>query len=115
MKRWLLILLMWVLPLQLSFAAVAPYCAHEEGAAAQHFGHHSHKHQDADGHDQHKGKLPGADPDCDYCHHAGGAALPMLSPAVLSTLPISHFEAPPGRFVSFIADLVPPPDRVQLA
>lgn len=39
MKRWLFILLMLALPLQLSFAAVASYCGHEEGAAAQHFGH----------------------------------------------------------------------------
>lgn len=111
MKRWLVILLMWVLPLQLSFAAVAPYCAHEQGAAARHFGHHSHKHQDADSADEHQSKLPGADPDCDYCHHACCAALPMPAPAPLSMLLTSHQEAPPGRFVSFIADLVPPPDR----
>ena len=114
MKRWLLILLMWVLPLQLSFAAVAPYCAHEEGAAAQHFGHHSHKHQDGDSHDKHQSKLPGDDPDCDYCHHASGAALAMLPPAALTELLTTHLEAPPGDFDSFIPDLIPPPDRACL-
>ena len=115
MKRWLLVLLMWVLPLQLSFAAVAPYCAHEEGAAAQHFGHHSHDHQDGKGQDEHQSKLPGADPDCDYCQHAGSAALPLPLPALLSMLPQYHLEDDPSGFVSFIPDLVPPPDRASLA
>jgi len=86
MKRWLLILLMWVLPLQLSFAAVAPYCAHEEGAAAQHFGHHSHVH--LEGQQDHRpavAKLQ-ADLDCSFCHAATAAALPDVAAM-----------APPGK------------------
>ncbi len=113
MKRWLLILLMLVLPLQMSFAAVAPYCAHEEGAAAQHVGHHSHTHQAADGQDQHQNQLPGADLDCDYCHHAASAALPMAPPQALSVLLIAHLGAALCRFDSFIADLIPPPAKLR--
>lgn len=40
MGRWLAILLVVLLPLQVSWAAVADFCAHEHGKAAQHFGHH---------------------------------------------------------------------------
>nr|ART41037.1 L611 [uncultured bacterium] len=47
MRRWLSILLLVFLPFQFSWAAVAGYCQHETGAAAQHFGHHDHQHQAA--------------------------------------------------------------------
>ncbi len=42
MRRWLAILLLVFMPLQLSWAAVANYCAHEADAGAGHFGHHPH-------------------------------------------------------------------------
>ncbi len=45
MKKFFLLLLLFVLPLQMSWAAASAYCLHEEGKAAQHLGHHSHQHQ----------------------------------------------------------------------
>jgi hypothetical protein len=45
MRRWLAILLVVFLPLQVSWAAVADYCSHEHGKAAQHFGHHDDEHE----------------------------------------------------------------------
>jgi hypothetical protein len=46
MRRWLVLLMLAVLPLQLSWAAVAGYCQHEEGPAqGAHFGHHAHEHE----------------------------------------------------------------------
>lgn len=42
MRRWLAVLLLVFLPLQLSWAAMGSYCAHETGAAAKHVGHHDH-------------------------------------------------------------------------
>ena len=46
MRRWLLIALLFVLPLQMVWAAAAPYCAHEAKlSATKHFGHHEHEHQ----------------------------------------------------------------------
>jgi hypothetical protein len=42
MRRWLVLLLLVLLPLQFSWAAVASYCVHENGAAADHLGHHDH-------------------------------------------------------------------------
>ncbi|MBS0308891.1 MAG: hypothetical protein JSS58_07960, partial [Proteobacteria bacterium] len=47
MKRFILILLLAILPFQFAWAAVGGYCQHEEGKAAQHFGHHIHKHDQA--------------------------------------------------------------------
>ena len=44
MRRWLSILLLVVMPLQLSWAAVAAFCAHESSPKAPHFGHHAHAH-----------------------------------------------------------------------
>ncbi len=68
MKRLLLILLLTVLPLQMSWAAVSNYCQHENGNAAQHFGHHEHKHQASGEIKQGKSKSGINDGDCGYCH-----------------------------------------------
>jgi len=67
MKRLFLIIIMTWLPFQMSWAAVTGYCQHEQGRAAQHFGHHTHKHQAAklDKYEKQKVKV---DQDCGYCH-----------------------------------------------
>jgi hypothetical protein len=116
MRRWLLILLIAVLPLQFSWAAAASYCEHEEVQAGMaHFGHHQHQHHEAGcgdsahgadhGHDQAAKKSPlDIDSDCSFCH-LGGTAVPVAAldtpPAVAPPwvavnpkLPGSHI--PPG-------------------
>lgn len=71
MRRWLILFLVFVLPLQLSWAAAGIACTHETGPAADHFGHHVHQHQDSGKSVEHgksvadKGQ---ADADCPYCH-----------------------------------------------
>lgn len=91
MRRFLLIVLMLVLPLQWSWAAAASLCGHEGAPAARHFGHHQHEHHGAAaGHDAGKGSKAGksegadkkaglgslaADPDCGVCHGLGAAFL----------------------------------------
>lgn len=45
MRRWLALLLICLLPLQASWAAVASYCLHGQGEAPTHFGHHAEEHQ----------------------------------------------------------------------
>ena len=71
MRRFLLLLLLCLLPLQISWAAVAEYCGHEQDKAAQHFGHHD---------DEHKASSAKPDPDKqpekfnlghDHCHMSG--------------------------------------------
>ncbi len=48
MRRWCAIFLLCLLPLQLSWAAVAAYCGHEVDLQTPHFGHHEHEHEHAD-------------------------------------------------------------------
>lgn len=92
MRRWMLLLLLFVLPLQALWAAAAPYCQHEVLAtgtgAAGHFGHHAHAHVEAP--DPHASPASlasaGADhADCAGCHSASGVV-----PASLARLPVPH-------------------------
>ena len=82
MRRCLTVVLLVLLPLQSFWAAAATYCAHEQGAASRHFGHHEHRHHGA------AGKVDGAeadakkaqssgDLDCAFCHLS--CAQPLVS------------------------------------
>jgi hypothetical protein len=70
MKRFLLILLLTLLPLQFTFAAVLAYCADEVVETTAHLGHHEHN----DG--KTINDLPKINPvektatdsDCHFCH-----------------------------------------------
>lgn len=84
MRRWLLLLLLTVLPLQFATAAAASYCRHEAGSA-KHFGHHEHQHEGTGEHkstsnspdgNSHQSTNVAGDSDCEYCHL--GAAHPLL-------------------------------------
>lgn len=89
MRRWLILLLLAMLPIQFTWAAAAPYCAHESGheapSSARHVGHHEHEHQAASGEaqpapDGQDVAQPAGDNDCGYCHL--GAARPVQADAV---------------------------------
>jgi hypothetical protein len=89
MRRWLAILFMVFMPLQLGWAAVSAYCQHESGAAADHLGHHEHRHQ-GDDRDSDSKSL-GDHFDCGFCHascitalpsSAASSALGMMSPPI---------------------------------
>ena len=75
MRRLLVLLMLCLLPLQMSWAAVADHCGHEPEKGAQHFGHHDDEHQafsgDSDLNKQH-GKY---DPGHDHCHMSSFMAL----------------------------------------
>jgi hypothetical protein len=84
MRRALTVFLLLILPLQLSWAAAAGYCQHEERAnVVGHMGHHEHQHSKGDDKDAHEltkkagaekkdsGEKPQCvDDDCAYCHLA---------------------------------------------
>lgn len=84
MRRWIAILLLIVLPLQLTWAVAANYCQDESGSGVRHFGHHLHGHQGGVGSakgaakggvkDLVKGKQQ-ADRDCGCGGHLCGAHL----------------------------------------
>jgi len=106
MRRWLTILLLVLIPLQLTWAAAASYCQHESGAATKHFGHHEHRHQAKAGEpDQGKTKSLGTvDVDCSFCHAccaaipAGKHDVPPLGIASLSVT--SHLDGSVSAFPS---------------
>lgn len=98
MRRWLAIFFMVFMPLQLSWAAVSAYCEHESGAAANHVGHHEHRHK---GDEPDAGSKAVTHLDCGFCHIAGVVALPSggpSSPAVAMALAMA--PPPLGRLVS---------------
>lgn len=123
MRRWLVLILLALLPLQFSWAAVAGYCQHETTPSeAAHFGHHEHHHHagggttgttpDTDVHADDAEKSPlGIDSDCAFCHL--GALQAFTSP-----VPMAHASAPalmialqPSLHGSHIPDLPERPDR----
>ena len=71
-RRWLLVALLFLLPAQFLWAAVAPYCAHEAAPASYHLGHHAHEHSgtpDAAQQPDRSGDSAGVGhPDCSQCH-----------------------------------------------
>lgn len=76
MRRFILIFLMMLLPVQWSWAAAASVCAHEKDKS--HFGHHEHKHSaspEVAEPDEADGKAPSFHPDCQVCHGIGAGCL----------------------------------------
>lgn len=111
MRRWLTILLLVMLPLQLGWAALGSYCQHEPGSQAKHAGHHFHQHKadserdDGDGPDPKSGKSMHAD--CSVCVSGdltslSSVDLPEVSAsstinAWFEVYPLSQPSSPPYR------------------
>lgn len=81
MRKLFAIFLLVLIPLQSSWAVAAEYCAHhEEGVAAQHFGHHADEHSGsaadmgAGDIQSDSGTTPNQ-PHNDNCHHFSMAGL----------------------------------------
>ena len=115
MRRWLLLLLLAVLPLQFASAAAASYCAHEAGVA-KHFGHHEHQHEKGSQEaGSQAGSALGGDADCGYCHL--GAAHPLLQSFVSSAsrLQVAPAAGPLPSFGSRDPDSLERPNWAALA
>lgn len=113
MRRWLLILILMVVPAQFVWAAAAPYCAHETSPTAKkHIGHHEHRHQAGDTQTPTSGDddLPGmtSHADCQFCHLSASASIPSAvrlmgvpppapPPAGLHPAYLSHVPSGPER------------------
>ena len=94
MRRVLAMIVLFILPMQWGFAAVAEYCAHETSPAAQvHLGHHdgqqAAKAKDAD---QDKSGDRGA-LDCPTCHQLCASAV-LFDPSVATLDPSDNFHLP---------------------
>ena len=99
MRRWLVVLMLLVLPMQFAWAAAAPYCAHEAATAAgKHPGHHQHVHQDggdvAQAGDDGGGKSVNHT-DCASCQGSAAATLPRPA-AELHGAPRDLLHEPPA-------------------
>lgn len=101
LNRLLFVLLLLVLPLQAFWAATGSYCWHEQGAAAQHFGHHAHQHKAADENDPGGGAASQADGDCGLCH-LGGIGVVTSSFDAPSAAPPSPRISPEINFLPSI-------------
>jgi hypothetical protein len=117
MRRWLTLFLLFMLPVQFSWAAAAAYCQHEAAAAQTHIGHHAHEHEatpgdaQADAAGKHDGKHDGkaaaakggklvADNDCGYCHLSVAKSmvpvagqLPLAAQFVIDIGPLLAFQS----------------------
>jgi hypothetical protein len=110
MRRWLVFMLLFVLPVQFSWSVAAAYCQHEQAPTTPHIGHHVHVHkEDGDAASKHTakklgdsgnaGKLVG-DNDCGYCQLSmAKSMIPVVKQpsSVASPLVIA---APPQAFQS---------------
>jgi hypothetical protein len=119
MRRWIAILVLALLPLQFSWAAVAAYCGHESGQPAEHLGHHEHDHQQLDqaGFDDPNAPAEESAPagfhfDCGHCH---GTCASMPAPAD-PIAPLALAAHPVARFEGAVRTLAQsPPERPQWA
>lgn len=119
MRRWLLIFLLALLPLQLSWAAASAYCQHERDTQPEHWGHHENEGRGTDrshsgeGAQKNSSTQPNAVVgDCAVCHagwaqHADASTAP--APALARTAQALRVAAQ-ERFASHIADVPVRPD-----
>ena len=118
MRRWLVVFLLLVLPLQFAWAAAAPYCAHETAAAAsKHPGHHQHVHQDgseAANADDEGGGAGVKHTDCASCHAGCAATLPLSATALAAAPRDGVGEHSPPRYRSHTPWGPERPDIVEL-
>lgn len=117
MRRWLILFLLTVLPIQFSWAEAASYCAHETGAAAaQHFGHHEHQHASSAASDEAvSANAAGVDLDCGACH--AGCALAMVGSlgSMPSLAPATFVQPHPLRVTAPPLSLPDRPNWARLA
>lgn len=106
MTRRFLVVLMLLVPLQLSWAAVCAYCEHETEAASRHVGHHEHQHQsDQSSEGDHPGtdsKSSNFDPDCGVCHASCSMAVrDGIAPLDFAGADVVFAPPPPFHFTLF--------------
>jgi hypothetical protein len=106
MRRFILVFMMVLLPLQWSWAAAASACEHEREREKTHFGHHEHEHAapgDA-GHApqaaQDEDTPQGSHPDCQVCHGMGAAC--VMSPSAPG--PAWSTDGPSTPYGQFLPD-----------
>jgi len=98
--RALVILLALLLPVQISWAAMASYCQGENDRVSAHVGHHEHPSANVDGHSgSEKSKVSDSDIGCSLCHfscmksvqvYSSGVAVPLATQRKSTPGYVSH-------------------------
>ncbi len=95
MYRLLALLLLVLLPMQMSWALMAGYCGHESGISADHVGHHDrdvHDHDpllpdSPDASDSSQDAPASLGHDCGHCHGLYAGMMMAVEPLQLDRLP----------------------------
>ncbi|ALU91554.1 hypothetical protein [Herbaspirillum rubrisubalbicans] len=105
--RTLILLLAFLLPVQLSWAAVGSYCQAENDRVPMHLGHHDHPSLKGDEQADYQKSKPGdRDMDCSLCHFCAmksvqaGSTIVIIAPATAQASSPAHLPHP----ASHIAD-----------
>jgi hypothetical protein len=107
MRRRLLLILILLLPLQLSWAAVASYCQNDSAQTRTHFGHHEHQSgkKSAAGKDHGTKSLADNDTECGLCHLSCCKSVTTYSQLKLPVdFSLAASPLPPSYFSSHIAE-----------
>lgn len=102
MRRLLVLIMLCLLPLQISWAAVANYCGHEQDKTAQHFGHHGDEHTVSSDIPDDGAQAGKSNPTHDHCHLSCFMGILSAShlPAIDFSQPSLHCD---NRFPSSLA------------
>ncbi|NHZ98457.1 hypothetical protein [Massilia sp. CCM 8734] len=95
MRRFFIIFMLLIFPLQVSWAVASAYCAHEPSSTISHPGHHEHG---GDDHASHDNSPFGIDQDCGDCHFTSVGITTSTSGAI----------APPPTAYAHAADAARP-------
>ncbi|OYT99186.1 MAG: hypothetical protein CFE40_04700 [Burkholderiales bacterium PBB1] len=111
-RRFLITLLLAVLPLQSVWAAAAAYCGHVAGTHQTHFGHHNGHHHGASADTKHTSDNAGSGLDNDATHCHGVVTAMLMSPLVW---PMFAAAEPPACQAEAVrqAPALSPPERPQ--
>jgi hypothetical protein len=98
MRNILTILLICLLPFQISWATAAEYCAHEPAKSTHHFGHHADEHctqantPDQNNHPDKSGLGH------DHCHLSGYLAMVSTFPTVIGAAAATTLSPTPNAY-----------------
>ncbi|MCI1016745.1 cobalt transporter [Herbaspirillum huttiense] len=109
--RALIILLALLLPMQLSWAAMASYCQAENDRVPTHLGHHEHPSAKADDHaGSEKSKTSDSDVGCSLCHFSCMKSVQIYNSSVIVP-PAAEQKSHPSYFPHPTSHIADGPDK----
>ena len=96
MHRWLLVLLLVLVPVQFSWATLAAYCGHEATAASQPGGHHDQLESPEARDDLASKSVGGLDLHGSHCHGHCAGMLPAFAHPMADALSARPYAAQPS-------------------